>query len=38
MINDLNNTVKQKDRENIAIREQMTADYARLEKTLNFRL
>jgi len=38
MINDLNAKIKHLENENFAVKEAMTADYARLEKTLNFRL
>ena len=38
MINDLKATVKHLENENFAVKEAMTADHARLEKTLNFRL
>ena len=38
MINDLKAKIKHLENENYAVKEAMTADYGRLEKTLNFRL
>ena len=38
MINDLKAKIKHLENENFAVKEAMTADYGRLEKTLNFRL
>ena len=38
LITDLNKQVRNLEAENVAVKEQMSADYARLEKTLNYRV